>query len=494
MRYVRPVNFRLNPRQEISLLDPVVTARSGLRYTFTEEEVLTAVWASGEDVRLREDTRFWELEGNGQFQLAQHALANEILADRLWDAVWDGTNLELELRRLDELESGSFHVFCPADPRFIISDDAMVLASSPTISFPEPILKTLDDLAGNLLTHHTENRTPLNTRRLIELILRIKDDIPVEEDDVDRMESWLCQRPEWTEIARGLWLPTDLVPLLPKPGVVRVWRIVGDSDKDVSIEECELVESSDDDGVQSGDCVLRLPDPPVERHPDSVISWTHVLRTVHILGNYLPVPTGARFRCPRFVGHGVVAITALSHETGREGFFWLDREHHRFFGELLGEIIDWQEAGRKVSITWRPEGIVVRLGEVDWEVQHEEQRHIDPQSLYELRFGRGESYRQSLTTILREREQGLDFRTLYEKLVKLQEHEPSRSSIRAVLSQSPEFFYQDSGWHWRSVEGAAEVFRRRLVLTSLATGSQMPLDDLGTLADAVAARIREIVS
>jgi hypothetical protein len=206
------------------------------------------------------------------------------------------------------------------------------------------------------------------------------------------------------------------------------------------------------------------------------------------------VPTGARFRYPRFVGHGVVAITALSHKTGREGFFWLDREHNRFFGELLGEIIEWEEAGRKLSITWRPEGIVVRLGEVDSEIHDEEQRHIDPQSLYELRFGRGESYRKTLMTILRESEQGLDFRTLYERLVELQEHEPSRTSIKATLSQSPEFFYQDSSWHWRSVEGAGEVFRRRLVLTSLANGSQRDLADLGSLADAVASRIRDIVS
>jgi hypothetical protein len=494
MRYVRPVTFRLNPRQEISLLDPVVTARSGSRYTFTEGEVLTEVWASGEDVRLREDTRFWELEGNGQFQLAQHTLANEVLADRLWQAVWDGKDVESEMQRLDILAGEAFHVFCASDPRFIKRDGGMLLASSPTATLPEPIRKTLDELAGDLLTHHRESRAPLNTRQLIELLLRIKDDTPVEEDDVDRVESWLCDRPEWAEIARGLWLPSDLVPSLQEPPRVSVWRIRGGDDEKVTAEECQLVESSEDEATKAGASVMRLPDPPVERHPDSVVSWTHILRTVHILGNYLPVPTGARFRYPRFVGHGVVAISALSHDTGREDFLWLDREHHRFFGDLLGEIIEWEEAGRKLSITWRPEGVVVRIGEVDSEVQQEERRHIDPHALRELRLGRGESYRQSLATVLREHADGMDFRTVFEELVKLQGHQPSRSSIRCVLSQSPEFFWEKSLWKWRSVGDAAEVFRRRLVLTEVSDHSRGRIGDLGSLADAVGVAIRELLS
>jgi len=175
VRYVRPENYRLNPRQEIHLLDAVVNARAASRYTFTEEEALAEVWASGEDVRLREDSRFWEIEGTGHFQLAQHSHGNEILADRLWHGVWDGSDVESELQRLDEADAGSFHVFCPADPRFIPHDGRLALAACPTVSFTEQVRVALDTLAGDFLRYHLEGGVPLSTRQFIELLLRVKD-------------------------------------------------------------------------------------------------------------------------------------------------------------------------------------------------------------------------------------------------------------------------------------------------------------------------------
>jgi hypothetical protein len=495
VRYVRPDNYRLNPRREISLLDKVVEARSASRFTFTEEEALADVWASGEDARLREDSRFWEIEGVGHFQLAQHTLANETLADRLWQGVWDGSDVEAELRRLDEAAAGSFHVFCPADPRFVRREGRLILAACPTVAFAGEARAALDALVGDLLRHHRQIGTPLGTRQFIELALRVKDDLPIESDDVERAESWLCNRSEWAEIAHSLWLPADMVPSFDAPKPLSVWRIRGGHDGEVAAEECKVVESAGGEEHTAGGCVLQLPDPPVERHPDSAVSWTHVLRAVHILSSYLPVPTGARFRYPRFVGRkGAVAVSALSHDTGREGYLWLDREHHRFSGDLLVEIIEWEEAGRKLLISWRPEGIVVRLGEVDSGVQREERRHVDPKALHELRLGRGESYRHALVSLLRRYDSGVSFRALYDELVKVQGHHPSRSSIRAVLTQSPEFFHQDSGWHWRAVPGAAEVFRRRVVLGELSAGAPGRGDDLGALADAVNLAIRELLS
>jgi len=93
------------------------------------------------------------------------------------------------------------------------------------------------------------------------------------------------------------------------------------------------------------------------------------LRTIHLHIAYLPVPTGARFRYPRFVGRtGPLAILTVIHETGQEGFVWLDREHHRFFGDFLRAAIEWDEAGRRLHLCWSPEAVVITHGELDNEV------------------------------------------------------------------------------------------------------------------------------
>ena len=59
MRYVRPREYPLTPRLPIDLLDAIVERYQHSRRTFTEEEALAEVWASGEDIRRREDRRFW---------------------------------------------------------------------------------------------------------------------------------------------------------------------------------------------------------------------------------------------------------------------------------------------------------------------------------------------------------------------------------------------------------------------------------------------------
>jgi hypothetical protein len=94
VRYARAREYALNPRSSVNLLDGVVERFQRARRTFTEEEALADVWASGEDIRLREDPRFWEIAGCGHFHLAHHRLANRVLADRLWQGVWDGSYLD----------------------------------------------------------------------------------------------------------------------------------------------------------------------------------------------------------------------------------------------------------------------------------------------------------------------------------------------------------------------------------------------------------------
>jgi hypothetical protein len=123
----------------------------------------------------------------------------------------------------------------------------------------------------------------------------------------------LRQQPEWTEVARSLWLPTDLVPAL---GPRR------DANPTIEVEAIDILDETSDS--KTSQRVVALPDPPVERHPDSSITWTHILRTIHLQGIYLPVPRAARFRYPRFVGTASnVIVHCVVHDSGREGIMWL---------------------------------------------------------------------------------------------------------------------------------------------------------------------------
>jgi hypothetical protein len=238
--------------------------------------------------------------------------------------------------------------------------------------------------------------------------------------------------------------------------------------------------------------VVALPDPPVERHPHCSITWTQILRTIHLQGIYLPVPRAARFRYPRLVGtENNVIVQCVVHDSGREGFIWLDRDHNRFFGEILRELLEWEDAGRKLHLHWRPEAVVIRRGEIDQDVHEEECRHLDPRTLHELRFGKGESYRQALVSILRGGANGLDFRSLCAELAKRQGHRPSRATIRTILYQAPGFTLKNGSWRWREVADSARVFRRRVVLSAV-TGSGEETSHLAEFARAVEKAVEKL--
>src|SRR6266446_1598929 len=156
MRYVRPREYPLNPRAPIDLLDQVVECFQYRRRTFTEEEALTAVWACGEDMRLREDPRFWEIAGCGHFHLAHHRLANRQLADRLWQGLWDGHNLDAEIEKLDAVEPGTFHVFCEADPYIQLESSSYVLVARAKTSYPPELAARLERLRAVALKPRCE--------------------------------------------------------------------------------------------------------------------------------------------------------------------------------------------------------------------------------------------------------------------------------------------------------------------------------------------------
>jgi hypothetical protein len=121
------------------------------------------------------------------------------------------------------------------------------------------------------------------------------------DDVLDTIESWLRQRGEWTEVARSLWLPTNLVPALEPPKPFRVLRVRGrHADPTIEVEAVDILDEASDSNTSQS--MVALPDPPVERLPHCSITWTQILRTIHLQGVYLPVPRAARFRYPRLVG------------------------------------------------------------------------------------------------------------------------------------------------------------------------------------------------
>lgn len=494
MRYARYKDYRLNPRQPIDLLDVIAARLSNERFTFTEETALEDVWRSGEELRLREDSRFWEIEAVGHFQLAAHKLANDDLTDRLWQGVWDGKDVVSELKRLDELEPDAFHVFCPVDPRFVEHDARLILAACPNVPIPEQTKIILDTTAEELLAAHRQSGALLTTSQLHELLAKLKPDLVLEAIEI--LEGWLCSREEWAEIARGLWLPSDLVPSLDEPRIFRVLRIAQTETGLALTQECEVSEVDKPSPTDSR-CIIRLHDPPVEREANAAVAWIHTLRAIHLRSCYLPVPTEARYRYPRFVGHNnaqPIVVKALAFDTGHEGHIWLDRIHHRFFGEMLSEIIEWEEAGRKLHIHWHPEAVSIRLGEIDEEVQREEERHIDAEALHELRNGRGESYRQTLAGILRDQENGLSFREVYEEACSRQQHLPSKGTIRAVLGQSPEFSHANGLWSWRDTPNGARSLRQQIIIGEASLESGKPLQTLDDLASAISDTLHKLIS
>lgn len=489
MKYVQHKDFYLNPRKPIKFLDQIVNKFSRSRYTFTEREALEEIWNSGEDVRLREDPRFWEIYGLNHFHLSNQCLANELLVDRLWKGMWNGQDLEEELSKLDS--SNKFYVFCPADARFTQNDKALMLTARPIIKLPTELQQEINIVLDKFLHLHQKQAKPLTTHQINDKLVYTNEKFGEKDNILDILESCLYQRSDWSEIARSLWLPTSLVPKLDLPKHFRVLQVNNNS----SFKSIEVIENNNELSISDSN-TIEFPDPPIEKHLDTSISWVQVLRTIHIYNKYLPVPTQAQFRYPKFVGHksNVIAVKGVFFDTGEEDFLWLDIEQNRFFGEFLTTILEWETSGRKLHLTWSAEAIVIKLGEIDRQVQLEEARHIDPESLQNLRLKQGESYRKTLSEILCNSPNGLDFRALYEKLSQQQNHYPNRNTIRIILAQSPEFIANGNIWKWQEKENASQVLNKFLTLADLANKSGKEVNNLADLADAVSNALKNIVN
>lgn len=477
MRYVKPVTPLVRLRDTLDAFDAPMEQLKTRRTTFTEREILEAQWNEGEDVRLREDARFWQLEG-GQWHLLEQTLANDELCQRLQDGKWDGGALEDELQRLDA-EMGGFHVLCPLDARLRFENGLWQLENAERL----PVLDaeqiaSLDAYAEPLLDEWRvqADGTPWQTMELVRQLKTLGWEV-FGATEIGIVTAWLLQKSDWVRVARDLWQPRTALPRAltvqsPRVLPVRSGPSLHTSPSAPDDSSGEMEPSPEDEPENTS-----LPSPPVTRVGQQAATWRETLRTIHLINGYLPVPPDARFMYPNAQGIETFgALRGIWYEDASDFPMWLDRQEHRLFGPALAERIGFLETGALLQIHWDAVGVLLQVQGIDERVNEEEARLADAAALAELRGGIGESYRQSLRALLEQRPEGMTFSELYRALCTRQQHIAHRGSVQAILSLSPEFTRQERVWKLDPQRDDRSVLRRAIVLEHVSPDK--PLTDL----------------
>ena len=161
----------------------------------------------------------------------------------------------------------------------------------------------------------------------------------------------------------------------------------------------------------------------------------------------LHVPAAARGAYPpRASGEGEkVILPAMWFENVTRFWLWLDRSKDQFYGADLLRRLEWLSAGTLLRIEWAPDIIVIRQVGHDEEVEREEAHLADLEALVELRGGLGESYRQSLQTLLAATPNGMTLTEVVAGLRERQGHDVHRGTVRALLYNGG-FIQRDHHW------------------------------------------------
>ncbi len=141
------------------------------------------------------------------------------------------------------------------------------------------------------------------------------------------------------------------------------------------------------------------------------------------------------------------------------------QDHDRLYGPDLAQKLEWREAGDVLHSMWTPEVVVLRIAGHDVEVQREESRLVDPQTLKALRGGIGETYRQSIQAILSEKTEGLSFAQVVWALSERQGHDVHRGTVRTLLYAGGFVQRNDRWFAAPQNEGGARKLRAALVET-----------------------------
>lgn len=480
------MNYRKHPKpileqnNAIHELDDLVAALSNQRFTFTEEEVLRPFWEMGEEIRLREDARFWQLDC-GHWHLAEHRSANDYLVEHLRAGSWDGTHLE-EMLSLMDSETGRFNVFCPVDPRLVCVDGNWRLADSESL----PVLTdetrlTLDQLADDLLERwQLTSRSPWHTRDIQTCL----GELGWTSDDSSLLiiTAWLISRNhEWARVAKDLWIPNEFLPGLSLT-YYRVTGITPDPATPSLVQfSSEESETNEGDETEQENEILRQP--PTSSVEDRILTWKVALRTLHLNNGYIPVPPEVISGIRRWIGMGdVIYVQGIWFEDAARFDLWLDVNNGRLYGDGLADRIGLLDAGSILKARWDVSGVLLSVVGVNEEINQEEARLIDPDSLASLRRGLGESYRVSIHAILTAEVDGLPVSELHRRLCERQGHAVHHGSLRAILCLCPEFYRIGRLWKLKPDVNGAPDLRKSLVRLEAEVQGQIGLAGLHRVA------------
>lgn len=453
------------------------------RFTFTETEVLQAYWQQGEDILLREDSRFKAVvlpdqQPSGQWQLSNHLLANQQIYDELFYNEWDGEDLDHFLQQLDQQRAeNTFHIVCTVDKRFSFSQNetgsyrVTLNQNIARMSLSHEHKKALDAIASQLLAAFSgERRAPWATFDILEQVqqtastlLLSKPLLPAE------LAQWLRQRDEWASVGRDLWFPKQYLPLATQERRYAV-RAVNPGQRESLLSFLEPVEIS----MQKVD-EPHEQEKSLERHVQAASQgisqghWQVTLRTLHLNEGYIPIPPQVRTLYPHSQkSSNISALPGIWFTDGSAMTVWLDLTRHRLYGPDIADQLAFLEAGTMLKIVWNSAGFTFDLAGQNAEILAEEARLIDLTELADVRSVLLESYRASLRALLASEQQGKTFAELYLALCQRQQHKPNTSTIRTILSASPEFTFDQVEKTWRlltnlSEEAGAGALRKAVV-------------------------------
>ncbi len=486
------ISLFLEEPAQLPELDSWIEAgiQSRRRFTFTEQEVLKPLWDEGEDIRLREDSRFQIVvlphqSGAPQWHLFMQTVANSALYDLLVDERWDGKDLHTCLEQLDrEVQSASLHVFCLHDQRFLLSEDkqgAYSLSLSTDKGRQELTLEQksiIERVVPQLLLVVAQNsKKPWSTASIMEELKRLSEASEVLDACVPAaLENWLLTQQAWVRVGVDTWLPKGEIPRVEKRHRYAVLPISSaENSHNLAMPEVVNEQTLTWNTIQT---VEELTDTEAQEFhfPNKSVRWRVALRTVHINEGGVPIPKQATTLYPhaRRLSSNI-ALAGVWFTDASEMTVWLDKEKHQLYGPDLQEQLAFLEAGTVLEMTLTTTSIVFRTCDVDQQVAEEEVRLVDLSDLAQRRSTALESYRASLRAILTKYNCPLSFQELYGELCNRQQHQPNRATIRSILSSSPEFVFLKAEGKWSlnaaiSSEVSVKSLRRTAMVAHHAEG------------------------
>jgi hypothetical protein len=288
--------------------------------------------------------------------------------------------------------------------------------------------------------------------------------------------NWLLTQEAWVRVGVDTWLPKSEIPIIEKRHRYAVLPASpAENSHNLSMPEIVDEHFLTQDTIQT---IEELTGPGTEEinFPNTSVRWRMILRTVHINEGSVPIPKQARVLYPHARKlSNTIALGGIWFADASEMIVWLDREKHQLYGDDLQEQLAFLEAGTVLEVTFTTTSIVFGTRDVDQQVAEEEARLVDLSDLAQRRSAVLESYRKSIKIILEKYNSPLRFQELYEELCNRQQHQPNRTSVRSILSSSPEFIFLKAEQKWSlnsaiSSEMSVKSLRRAAMIAHLAEG------------------------